>query len=68
MFSKNEMMKEVRKGWDILLPGDTYDKLPGLELSPMGVATHTGICSDGTFVEKDRVTHDLSFPGAVSKE
>ena len=34
----------------------------------MGVATHTGISSDGTFVEKDRVTHDLSFLGATSRE
>ena len=67
-FLENEIVKEVKKGWNILLPGDTYDKLPGLVLSPMGVATHTGICSDGTFVEKDRVTHDLSFPGAASKE
>ena len=45
---------------------DTHDHLPGAVVNPMGVATHTGISSDGQFVEKDRVTHDLSFPGGVS--
>jgi len=34
----------------------------------MGVATHLGITEDGTFDEKDRVTHDLSFPGGFSGE
>ena len=62
------MSKEIKKGWNIILPVDTYGKIPGLVLNPMGVATHTGVTKDGTFEEKDRVTHDLSFPGKVSTE
>ena len=45
-----------------------YSKLPSLILSPMGVASHTGVMQDGTFKTKDRVTHDLPFPGEVSRE
>jgi len=65
---ESAISKEIIKGWNIILPVDTYDHLPGAVLNPMGVATHTGISSNGTFVEKDRVTHDLSFPGGVSGE
>ncbi len=32
----------------------------------MGVATHLGVTEDGTFEPKDRVTHNLSFPGKFS--
>ena len=34
----------------------------------MGVASHVRIMEDGSFQEKLRVTHDLSFPGAFSGE
>ena len=34
----------------------------------MGVADQLGIDSNGEFVSKLRITHDLSFPGAVSGE
>ena len=67
-FLENAIMKEIKKGWNIILPVGTYNKLPGLVLSPMGVASHTGVTQDGTFETKDRVTHDLSFPGEVSRE
>ena len=34
----------------------------------MGVATHFGITEKGNFEPKDRVTHDLLFPGCISGE
>ena len=37
-----------------------------LVLNPMGVAAHLGITESGKFVTKNRVTHDLSFPGKFS--
>lgn len=68
MFLENAIVKEINKGWNVILPVGTYNKLPSLVLSPMGVASHTGIMQDGTYETKDRVTHDLSFPGEVSGE
>ena len=47
----------------MILPGDCYEDIPELVLNPMGVATHLGITEEGNFELKDRVTHDLSFPG-----
>ena len=63
---EREIMNEVEKGWNIILPAATYGQIPGILLNPMCVATHVGISSNGEFLEKDRVTHDLSFPGAFS--
>ena len=60
--------KEIIKGLNIILLVDTFDHLPGAVLNHMGVATHTGIGSNGQFVEKDRVIHDLCFPGGISGE
>ena len=42
--------------------------IPDLELAPMGVADQLGVSATGEFVSKLRVTHDLSFPQAVSGE
>ena len=53
-----------------MLPLKTADalKIPGLKLSPLGVAEHLGINKRGIFVPKARMIHDLSFPGASSGE
>ena len=37
------MVKEIRKGWGLILPGNSALKIPNLELAPMGVADHLGI-------------------------
>ena len=50
------------------MPTKDFKLIPDLSLNPMGVANHIGINSEGSFEEKLRVTHDLSFPGAVSDE
>ncbi len=67
-FLTKALKKEIKKGWNLYLPGDCYRDVPDLVLNPMGVATHLGITEDDTFEEKDRVTHDLSFPGGFSGE
>ena len=67
-FLSNAMAKEVKKGWVIILPDENIEDIPGLVLSPLGVAKHLGISEAGEYVEKLRVTHDLSWPGKVSKE
>jgi len=68
LFLEKAIVKEIRKGWNIMILIERAGDLPNLVLNPMGVVTHLGITEDGTFEEKDRVTHDLSFLGAVSRE
>ena len=58
--------KEIQKGWSLVLSDGCYDKIPGLVLNLMGVATHLGITKEGMFKPKDRVMYDLSFPGGIS--
>ena len=62
------MEKEVSKGWNIILPDSKYDIIPNLILNPMGVASHCGISAFGEFIDKLRITHNLSFPGKVSEQ
>ena len=67
-FLATALSKEVVKGWELILPAARAKELPGLVVSPMGVAEHIGIQADGTFAPKARLTHDLSFPGFTSEE
>ena len=62
------MVKEVKKGWMLLIPDSKLLETPKIILNPMGVATRIGIDESGRFTPKDRVTHDLSFPGLSSGE
>ena len=62
------MKKKVENGWGVLLPEDDVASIPGLEISPMGVAGYLGINVFGEYILKERVTHDLSFPGIKSKK
>ena len=62
------MLKEIKKGWSLPIPESKFNKIPNLILSPMGVANHIGVTASGEFAPKDRVTHDLSFPGLISGE
>jgi hypothetical protein len=63
------MIKETKKGWNLILLKEHARHIPGLEMAPMGVADQLGVsATTGEFIEKLRVTHDLSFPGSESKE
>jgi hypothetical protein len=61
-------VKEVEKGWILLLPDKEVNNIPDLELAPMGVADQLGVSASGEFVSKLRITHDLSFPQEFSGE
>ena len=67
-FLVSALSKEIQKGWELLLPIEKASEIPGLVISPMGVATHIGVQSDGSFAPKSRVTHDLSYPGEFSDQ
>ena len=62
------LKQEVEKGWALIISEADALNYPKLELAPLGVAGHIGISASGDFVMKNRVTHDLSFPGAYSNE
>ena len=67
-FLSEALLKEIRKGWVLPLPLEKAEKIPGLVISPLGVAEQLGISAEGNFVPKRRITHDLSFPGTSSEE
>lgn len=62
-----KMEKEVVRGWSIPLLPEHLKDIPNAEMAPMGLAKQAGINEMGEIVFKDRVTHDMSFPGAVSE-
>ena len=65
-FLTRALKKEVEKGWMLPLPIRAAAHIPGSEMAPMGVAVHMGINAEGSYIPKERVTHDLSFPGGTT--
>ena len=59
--------KEVKKGWELLVPIERAREIPQLAVFPLGVAEQLGVSNSGKFVPKLRVTHDLSFIGDESE-
>ena len=53
-FLSDSLVKEVKKGWGLLILENDAKNIPGLEISPMGVAEHLGISDDGNYVHKKR--------------
>ena len=67
-FLAKALQAEVEKGWALIIREQDATLYPNLSLAPLGVAEQVGISASGEFVSKHRVTHDLSFPGAISNE
>ena len=67
-FVSDALRKEIEKGWELILPLDEVENIPGLVMSPMGVANQLGVSEEGTFMPKKRLTHDLSFTQEASNE
>ena len=67
-FFSDALSKEIKKGWELIKSKEDGMKIPGIVISPMGVAEQIGISATGEFVPKLRLTHDLSFPGKESGE
>jgi len=62
-----KMEKEVKYSWSIPLLPHHAIRIPFAIHSPMGLVNQVSINELGEIVYKDRVTHDHSFPGAVSE-
>ena len=58
---------EANKIDTISIPESTCIKIPGLVLNPLGVVTYIRVMNTGEFLQKMRVTHDISFPRKFSK-
>ncbi len=67
-FLSDAMKKEIEIGWALIIPEEEAMKIPFIEIAPLGVAEHLGISEEGVYAPKLRLTHDLSFPGAISAE
>ena len=66
-FASN-MTSEIKQGWSLPLPPHFALHLPQAEVAPHGIVSQHTITNNGEIVDKDRVTHDQSFPGEFSKE
>ena len=60
------MENEITHGWDLSLPPNFAHTTPDAEVAPHDCLTHATINELGEIMEKDRVTHYQSFPGAFS--
>ena len=59
-FIVSAISKDVRKGWNLILPDDRVKILPDIVLNHMGVATHLGITESGKFEPKNRIRFVIS--------
>ena len=62
------MESEIKKGWALPLPPPFARELPGAEVAPHGIVPQHTINELGEIINKERVTHDQSYPGAASKQ
>jgi hypothetical protein len=56
--------KEVKAHWAIPLNPSVVKMIPGASITPLGVATQWTVNTSNERVQKRRVTHDCTFPGA----
>ena len=61
------MTNEIRHGWALPLPPDFATSIPEAAAAPHGIISQHTINERGEILDKNRMTHDQSFPGAVSK-
>ena len=64
-FTSN-MENEITHDWALPLPPTFAHAIPDTEVAPHGCVIQSTINELGEIMEKDRVTHNQSFPGAFS--
>ena len=65
---ETHMRNEIKQGWSLPLPPNFAFHLPDAEVAPHDLVSQYTITTHGEIVEKERVTHNQSFPGASSHE
>ena len=63
-----QTVDEIEQGWALPLPPKFAFTLQDAEVAPHGLVLQNTITEHGEIVEKDRITHDQSYPGSSSKE
>ena len=58
---KKAVPKEVEKGWLLPVTIESFTKIKGLSLIPLGIANQDTIDEHGNQIPKKRATHDVSF-------
>ena len=61
-FLKSVYDKEVTRGWALPIPAEAVTIIPGIAVTPVGVAKQFSINEFGEVIRKDRMTHDCSQP------
>jgi hypothetical protein len=56
-----QLHKDVRHGFSLQFPTGLVRKLKGALVQPCGLVTQFSLNADGSRVEKERLTHDLSY-------
>ena len=64
----SQTIDEIQQGWALPLPPNFAFQLDHAEVAPHGFVLQNTISEHGEIIEKDRITHDQSFPGSSSKE
>ena len=62
------MSTEIEHGFALPLPPNFAYHLPDAEVAPHGIVQQGTINERGEIIEKNRVTHDQSYPGSYSNE
>ena len=55
------LIEDVVHGFTLPVPASSILSIPGAEVAPMGIAAQSTINEIGEIIDKDRLTHDLSF-------
>ena len=61
-FITKSLEKEVSRGWMFPIPVSCLPNIPGIAVTPIGVAHQNTLSEEGQVIPKDRMTHDCSHP------
>jgi len=61
-FITKSLIKEVSRGWAFPIPVSWLSEIPGVAVTPIGVAKQFTLDEDGKIIPKCRMTHDCSRP------
>ena len=66
-FLSDALNKEIHKGWELVLPLHRATEIPGLVISPMGVAEQWCVSATGEFVPKKTSLMNYHFLGHIQE-
>jgi len=61
-FISKSINKEVSRGWAFPIPLNWVPLIPGIAVTPIGIAKQYTLNENGGIIPKNRMTHDCSRP------